>query len=654
MVVLSSQGPMLASITPTVLTPGATATIVGSRFAQTANGHTLTVRNVVVPVLTATATQLTFTVPCIRSGAVSISVTTADGPSDTLAATVNVPQRTLTVGQSLILTDSASSSCNELTATNTTSRYFVVPYSVATNPNTQINIELGGNEGLVSTLVGAALRVAPPVRRAEPVANTAEALRDRAHFEHLEQERRLYQALRAEGVGANAVNRVARSATRAPPPALGDMRTLYYVLAGGCNDSTRVIRGRVIYTGTRAIIWEDSANTLQSDVDAPLAGFYQRLGQIFDLEQYDIVRNTFGDPLRRDPLTDNDDRVHMVFSQRLNGSGAAAYVTSCDQSPRNTVTRAGSNFGEFFYGSVPTTSGSNLNSTSNPDGWFNFMARTVVHEVKHIASFSARFANGASAFEESWLEEGTARHAEEVWVRSSLHHVPWKGNTGYGTAATNGLYCDFNPAVAACLSVDTLRRPSYGMRRQFNEIRPKLLDPWDWSPFGDAETQSGAVFYQTSWSFVRYIIDRYGASDAAFLTTLVNATTSGVTNLSSVAGAPIQRLIGGWGLSLIADDYPGLTSLDADASFPTWNLRDIYGGLNTDAAWGNRFNTVYPITPTTLAFGAFSVQQPALRGGAQAYFQLQGNFTQSQLLHLRGPNGSAMPGFARLAIVRVQ
>ena len=431
------------------------------------------------------------------------------------------------------------------------------------------------------------------------------------------------------------------------------MREFYYNF-GGCADSTKTFRGRAIYIGARAIIWEDSANTLQSSTDNALAGYYARLGRIFDDDQYEAIRSTFGDPLRRDAALDNDGRLQMVFTQRLNGSGAAAYVTSCDQSARNTTTRAGSNFGELFYGTVPTSAGSNVNSTTFPDGWFYFMARTVVHEVKHIASLSARVANGAPSFESSWLEEGTARHAEEIWVRASLHRVPWKGNTGYGSAATNGIFCDFNPADATCNAADALRRPSYGMRRQFNEIRPKLLDPWDWSPYGDATGQTGSVFYQTVWSLVRYAIDRYASSDAAFLGALTNSVSSGTTNLAGVAGVPMDRLIGGWGLALYADDYPGLGTANADVIVPTWNLRDIYAGLNADPAWRSRWNSAFPITPVAMPFGAFESTRTGLRGGAHAYFELSGAPTAPQLLQLRSVTGGVASTNLRLSILRLQ
>jgi len=273
--------------------------------------------------------------------------------------------------------------------------------------------------------------------------------------------------------------------------------------------------------------------------------------------------------------------------------------------------------------------------------------------VKHIASFSARVANNSPTFEASWLEEGTARHAEEIWVRESLHRTAWKANNTFGTAATNGLYCDFSPAENACMSADPLRRPSFGMRRHFNEIREKLLQPWNYSPYGDGGL-GNSTFYQTAWSLVRYTIDRYASSDAAFFNALMNSNTNGVTNLSAVAGVSMDQLIGGWGLALYADDYPGLNSPSADIQFPSWNLRSIYSNLNTTPAFANRFTTPYPIQPTQLTFGPFTSRVTALRGGAHAYFELSGPALPSQLLSIRAPGAGAPSTLLRIAIARLQ
>ena len=651
--ITASQAPVIASVSPVTLTPGQTATLTGIGFAASPEGTTVTVRGAPATVVGGSSTQVTFVVPCVNSGTVAIRASTALGVGAPLSVPLTVTARPLSRGESVILTAAEASICNELPSVSAAARYLVVVSSAATSANAQTDFLLAGN----TPSPGAAIaRLAAPVASDATTRPSGTPPVD-AHFAHLERERALYASLQASGAfrerAARAVTPGAAAARTVAPPTAGDMRSFYYNF-GGCADSTNTFRGRAIYVGARAVIWEDSANTLQSTGDSALAGFYARLGQIFDDDQYEAIRRTFGDPLRRDALLDNDGRLQMVFTQKLNGTGAAAYVTSCDQSLRNTTNRAASNFGELFYGTVPTSAGSNVNSTAFPDGWFYFMARTVVHEVKHIASLSARVANGAPSFETSWLEEGTARHAEEIWVRDKLHRVPWKGNTGFGSAGTNGVFCDFNPANATCNAADALRRPSYGMRRQFNEIRPKLLEPWNWSPYGDATGQSGSVFYQTVWSLVRYAIDRHGASDAAFLGALTNSVKNGTVNLAAVSGVPMERLIGGWGLALYADDYPGLGTANADVIVPTWNLRDIYAGLHADPGWSTRWNTPFPIAPVAVPFGAFETTRTGLRGGAHAYFELSGSLTGAQLLQLRGATGGAPSTNLRLSILRLQ
>lgn len=637
--------PAIVSISPSTLVPGATATIIGTLLG-TLDSTTVTVGGAAARVTTVSPTQVTFIVPCTRSGTLPVRLAigsrAAEQPHPLL-----VTRRALAAGESFITASSAESECNELAMPTANTRYLVAVFSVASSANTLLDFVLEGNTPVA---VDAAPRIAPRRAIALPrdAATEGAYVRDTAHLAMLERERALYEQL-----SRRPLSRLRSEATRQVTlPAIGDMRSAYFTYTAGCSDTTRVIRARAIYVGTRSIIWEDSLNTLQSSTDSALARYYRRLGVIFDTDQYDAVKRHFADPLLRDAQTDGDGRVHMIFTQRLNATGAAAYVTSCDQYPNATA--RGSNLGELFYGIVPTVAGSNLGSTAAPDGWFNFMARTVVHEVKHIASMASRVANAAPQLEQSWLEEGTARHAEEVWVRESLHKVEWKGNTGFGSAASNGVYCDFHSDNATCTAADTLRRPGYGMRRHFNELREKLIQPWDWSPYGTATGQSGSAFYQIAWSFVRYAIDRYGASDAAFLSALTTSTSSGVANLTSVAGTTIDRLLGGWGMALYADDFPGVPGANADIRFPTWNLRDIYAGLNASPQWRVRWPTLYPVVPTSLPFGSFSAPQPGLRGGSHAYFEFAGASSGGQVLSLRAVTGGAPSGFVRLAVVRLQ
>jgi uncharacterized protein YjdB len=644
--VTAGNGPVLVSVSPATLVPGQPAVLTGRAFAPTLAGNRLTIRGVSVPVTSINGEQLTFTVPCQNSGSADIRVSTDDGLGSPISAPITPMVRTLARGQSLIVTAADSTRCNELAGTGGTARYVVVVSSSATAANTTNDFELAGNTAAPGALVTRAAATAATARASLSATELREV---DGHTAHLERERQLYVQLRSELSREPAPRPRANLAAATTP---GEMR-LFYFNYNACGDSTNTFRAKAVYVGARGIIWEDSLNTLQSANDPALASYYTRLGQIFDQDMYESVRSTFGDPLRRDAVLDNDGRVHLVFTQKVNGI-AAGYVTSCDQAARNTTTRAASNFGEFTYLSVPTVAGTSTATTAQPPGWFAFMMRTVVHEVKHIASFSARFANNAPVFESGWLEEGTARHAEEVWARANLYKVAWKGNTGYGTAAGNGVFCDFNLANATCQANDPLRRPSWGMRRQFNEIKPKFDNPWNWSPYGDATGQSGAVFYQTVWSLVRYAIDRYGASDAQFLGALNQSISNGVTNLSNVAGVSMDRLIGGWGLALFADDYPGLGTVNPDASFATWNLRDIYASLNADPAWSSTWTRPVAIEAVPLTFGAFLAQRTGLRGGAHAFFEISGTPSAPQLLDVRAIGGGNPSSNLRIAIMRLQ
>jgi hypothetical protein len=647
-VIAPVSGPFVASVSPATAAPGATVTVVGLGLNPSTANNRVTIGGASATVLTATAEQLTVRMPCALNGATTLSVAVTGGTSTPVPITVATARHTLAAGQSVILGTASESACNELVPTGAASRYLLTVFSVAGTTTASVDVDVSGNP---TTNSAAVVRIPTAAARLTAGEN-AESEHDREHLRHMDRERASYRRLMASGAARAAAVRKPQ-ARMVVPPVVGEKRTIFFNY-NTCNDSTQTIRVRAVYVGERAVVWEDTTNTFQTAGSASMANYYRRLGVIFDRDQYASIKKYFGDPLLRDAVTDNDGKLHMIFTRRVNGTGAAAYVAFCDQFPRGEG-RQGSNFGEYFYSSVPITATSNLNNTDSQDGWFYFIARTVIHEVKHIASVAARVQNQSPNFEQSWLEEGTARHAEELWARDSLNRVAWKANTGWGSATTTGVFCDFNPSNASCLAADTLRRPAYGMRRQFNEIRSKLLEPWNWSPFGDGSGQSGSVFYQTVWSLVRYTIDRYAGSEAGFFQSLTNTTLEGTANLSAVSGVPFERLIGGWGLALYADDYPDMPTGNRDIDFPTWNLRSIYAGLNADPVWRATYPTAFPMQAVALPFGSFSTTRLGIRGGAQAYYELGGTHTAAQLINIRNAvGGGVIPADARVAIVRLQ
>ena len=233
--------------------------------------------------------------------------------------------------------------------------------------------------------------------------------------------------------------------------------------------------------------------------------------------------------------------------------------------------------------------------------------------------------------------------------------MAWKGNTGYGSAPTpNGIYCDVRPGFAECAG--NPRRPVSIMQRHFTSLYTNLFgaNARLLSPFGPTPSDNASYFYATSWSLIRYAIDRYGASDSDFLKALTESTTTGCDEPRGARpeSRPSNCWAGGRWHSA-TDDYPGMTGASADVDMPTWNFRSIYAGLNQD--FPATYTLAYPNNPDNFTFGSITPFNVAtLYGGGVRYFQLSGTQTQPQLLRLLGNNGVALGSTIRLAIVRVQ
>lgn len=639
---IQTVAPQVTSISPATLVPGTTATLTGINFNGTPASNTVRVGGVAATVTTATPTQLQITVPCVASGTLGVQVTQGGMTGVALGAPLQVAQRSLAVGQAAILHQAADVGCNELPATGGAARYLVAVYNTNGTPTSSTGFQLAGDP------------TAEPVPAASVAAPRTSVIGGEPdpHYELLEKNRREGERLQAR-FRNDARMRPSFNVAADPvePPLTRTIRVSDINSANICTNSFTVNATRVYYAGKLAI-YEDDATpaALKASANAAMAAYYQKIGDEFNADMEPVLATNFGNVLQRDAITDNNGVVVALFTPLINNnfSGVAGFVVSCDQYP-NDATNTASNFGEYFYAYQPTATGTGY-ATFTPDSWYRSIRATFIHETKHVISFASRTANGAS-WEQSWLEEGTARHSEEMWARTSIYNVAWKGNTGYGSAATPGsIYCDVRPTNAACTATNP-RRPSLNMQRHFSALYTFLGAPHQFSPFGRTPFDN-SVFYATSWSLARFAIDRYGASDAAFLTALTQSTTTGQTNLAARAGVSIGELMGGWALSLYADDYPGIT-VDASISMPTWNFPHIYAGSKTD--FPATYTRANPIIPTSVALGAFApLSATGVYGGGVVYYELSGTHSQAQLLSLAGSGGGALNSNIRMAIARLQ
>jgi uncharacterized protein YjdB len=655
--------PAIAGVTPAVLVPGATATITASGLAT--SGNAVTIGGITAPVTATAANQLQVTVPCVPSGSALPVVLTVNGvASQPFSHALAVAGRhTLAVGESVLIGDAAGMACNELAGGPGQQRFVLAVYNSTVSATAASDYRIAGAGGAavaapshVAGSLAAAAAAAVHDSHAPGVHAPPPAHAGPAHHELLEKNRLAYESLwRQYGEEMKRAERMQPLANLAmnEPPLNTTIRVSNINSGSICTNFYTIQATRVYYAGKLAIYEDDATPVALKAANNPtMASYYRQIGEQYNDDMEPILRTYFGDPIRRDAVTDRDGVLRAVFTPVINNNipGIAGFVVSCDQFP-NASNNTASNFGEYFYAYQPTNANSGY-TTGTPDQWFRQIRSTFIHEAKHVASHAARVANNASSYEVSWLEEGTARHAEELWSRMAVYSVPWKGNTGYGSAAAPGsVYCDVRPSVAACNAANP-RRPSSSMWNHFVTLYSFLGNPGGLSPFGRSAQDNSSVFYASSWSLLRYIADQYTHDEAAFFTALNQATNSGASNLAARTGLTMAELLGRWALALYADDMPGLTGRP-ELQVATWNLPGVYAGAKAD--FPGTFTRATPLVTTPLSFGTFAaLQRSALVGGGVDYFEITGTNAAGQAIILQSLSGGAPAGALRMAILRVQ
>jgi hypothetical protein len=418
-----------------------------------------------------------------------------------------------------------------------------------------------------------------------------------------------------------------------------------------CESPPIVVRARTVYSGTRSIILEDVASPLNGQIDS----YYQALGQEFDNVMYPIVTANFGDPLAVDDLTDANGKLVMLFSKRINDFGGInGFVTTCDFfDPVIYPQLLASNKAEIFYAMAPTSATMGFDSDPNTvtrDEWRQTIRGTLIHEAKHLAMFAEFFADdAATTLEESWLEEGMAMHAEELYSRT-ITGATWKGNTGYGAGQSNHIWCEVR---AANSNFPQCADRPYVMTSHFAFLAQYLGDIENRTIAGGLPGSPGdGSFYGSAWVFVRWMVDAYGANESAMLKDItLEGTLTGAANLSARSGVPYETMMAQFHYALQYDDVSGITPTAPWQHISSWSIAGIYGGFNVD--FPQSFPANY-LKDHGVTFGTFVVIINTLRGGTAAHVELTGAQSAKQLLSLQGQNGGAPPPELRMTVFRVQ
>lgn len=627
----------ITAITPATLVPGVTAVIEGVNFAATPTENVVRIGGISVPVTAASATQITVQLPaasafpCLPTGPTDVTVTTGHRSATRQHPVAVATQYTLGLGESMSFLNSSEARCNELVGSG--GRYVVNVFNASTVGSATSGFQLFGGP-TASPDLGAMSLVRAPARTLTPEMRV-QALQEETHHRILERNREILEREAPRRVRTDHV--VARQANPTPPPAVGAILQLRIpdIEQFNCQNHTAV-GARVVYVGARSVILEDTLAPLRGQMDS----YFTQIGTEFDGAMWDVLTTYFGNPLAMDAQLNNDGRVYMLFSQTVNDfGGVAGFVTSCDFFPRAQL--ASSNEAEIFYATVPTVAGDAFNADT-PAQWTWLMRSTIIHEVKHITSYAERLSRNRSVWEESWLEESTARVSEELWARRIFGYAQ-----GQNVTYQRSLYCEARPNWPECAGKPV------SMRKHFGGLYTYLQEVENLTPLGPARTRDSS-FYGSGWSLVRWAIDHSGRDEAEFIRSLVQEPNlAGMANLRAKTGKSTERIIADWTAAISLDDRPGATVNRPELSMPSWNLRDVFAGKNSD--FPEPYPSPWPLPVRQLQYGGFAVNVASLRAGTAATFELSGSQTRPQVVALRGPGGigDAAPTLG-VTITRIQ
>jgi hypothetical protein len=639
--------PSILTISPSIVVPGQPVTIDGGLFVVGASNNSVLVDGLPMTVLSASRSQIVAVLPagapCGATGGVQMQVSNQHGIGTAPVTLQTAPQRLLEVGEAFLVTSAGAAACNELTLDG--GEYLIsISHTARALGSGTVSVQMTGHIAPGATTSGVIAE--EPLGVAEARAPGAARARDpareralRAHGELLEDARTAVAQARGRTEG-----RTGAEAQLQVPPVNGvtAMRVPNIDQPNFCSEY-HAIGVRTVYSGPHIAILEDTTAALARNVDATIAA----LGAEVEALMWPIA-SRFGNPLVMDDRLDDNDQVVLVLTPRMNtmrGGDLTGLTVTCDFFARTVF--AASNVGEMIYLQVPTTADPGF-APGTLEHWRFNIRSVIVHELKHVASFGERIIR-SQPLEEIWLEEATARHAEELYARE-IYGLEQNGDAMFASSVRceirefgTPIGCDDEPRM---------------LRSHLDALWDYLIAPAARSPLG--ATDAGDVsYYGSAWALTRWAIDQGSTSENNVLSGLTLSGQSGVANLEGRIGLPWEVIVPFWSLAMLTDG--GADSVASpQLKFGSWNLSDLFLGLCSTLgpclggeASPSRYGRAHPARPLIRPVGEFGITTAPIQPGGFVALRLTGNVSSGrQLLELRGTAGP-LPASVRLAIVRV-
>ena len=492
---------------------------------------------------------------------------------------------TLNVGAYASIETTGDSACVRFSANASASdsaEYVIMPWSVGGNLGSTAPFTVESAEPPLTTPSLAARLPLPRMPRGArgPIA--------------IQFDRHLRQLARARGYSAilpNAsvpVGEIPASPLPPVPPVVGSLRS-FKVCSNQMCSAYETVGAVAQEVGEHIAIFVDTL--------APSPGLsataLDSLQKVFDTQLYPSDTATFGG------VSDIDGNSviivlmtgtvnHLVTkSECMSGGFVSGFFFSGDLDP---VYAPQFNDGEIFYSIVPDPSAT-LSCAHSVTEVERFMPVTFVHEFQHMISFvqHVRIRNGDP--EESWLDEGMSRYAEEVAGRRLQ------------AAGDNGAFSRFaiDPIFDAYL----------------------YLSETGQSPLLFAADTGGLAPLGAGWLFVRYIVDQFGDS---LPRRLVQSSQTGPANVAARTGQAFDVTVTRWAIANWVSDLPGFTA-PPELRYTSWHFRTTFASLHSQDP--TDFPAAYPLVPPVFATNTIDLTG-TLKAGSGEY----GRVTQP-------PNGAA-------------
>ena len=275
-------GPAITSIAPSLLTPGAVATITGTEFGSTPAFNEVRIAGVLAPIQSANTTTIVVQVPttgfgCEPTRQVYVQVVRTSVADAKLTPIQVAPQRALQPGEVQILSSAADARCFELGPTS--GHYVVSVYNTGTQIASAVAFRLRGASGILppgivqpepkpAAAAMASPRVTPvvgPAQLAGLFGDANERAADAAHAWLLQANLDYLRAHRAELQANLSRPRAAlRTASININQPVGTVLPFKIPLIGGfgstgldfCSNNVQV-SARIVYSGAHTVVVED-------------------------------------------------------------------------------------------------------------------------------------------------------------------------------------------------------------------------------------------------------------------------------------------------------------------------------------------------------------------------------------------------------------